>query len=383
MKFIVAGCGLAGAVTAHEITGAGGGTAQVKIFDRRNHIAGNLYDYYDDHGILIHKYGPHTFHTKKKALMDYMQQFGKWNPYKLCCGAEIEGTVTCTPFNYSAVDLYFADRAKEIKEAAEKEFKGRSTIYVTEALNSQNRLVREYAEFLYNKDYRLYSAKQWGMEPSRIDPVVLQRVPLRLSYEEGYFDDDYQMMPDASYCQIIKSMLSSGCIEVVLNTDIRDVLEISDGHIYEKGNRSEDCIVIYTGALDELFDYRYGRLPYRSLRFELKYEEIDSFQKYPVVAYPQDKDIVRITEFKKIPFQDKEGTVYAMEYSMACREGMEPFYPVENSTSRGIWMQYKKLADQIDNLYFCGRLADFRYYNMDQAVESAIKTAEKIIADVM
>lgn len=375
---LVVGCGLSGAVIARELAENG---YKVKILEKRNHIGGNMYDYVDEHGTLVHKYGPHTFHTKKKKLYDYMCKYGEWEEYRLTCGAEIDGITTPTPFNFKTIDDFYASKeAEKLKKEIEQTFPGQSKATVVEALNCGNSIVEGYAQFLFDKDYSLYSAKQWGCKPSEIDPSILKRVPLRFSYDEGYFDDEYQVMPRKSFTTFFENLLNHNNIQVEKNVDALDHLKIIDGKIYVDGALIEYPI-IYSGPLDELFDCKYGKLPYRSLRFEWKHVDVDSFQKYPVVAYPQANDFVRIIEYKKLPAQNVAGTTYEVEYSLPYKKGEdnEPYYPLLNDESQANYQKYETMASRISNLYVCGRLGNFKYYNMDQALEVALETANLLI----
>lgn len=375
---LIVGCGLSGAVIARELAEKG---YKVKILEKRNHIGGNMYDHVDEHGILVHNYGPHTFHTKKKELFDYMCKYGEWEEYHLTCGAEINGITTPTPFNFKTIDdFYSKEDAEKLKKEIEKTFPGQEIATVVEILNCGNKTIEDYGQFLFDNDYSLYSAKQWGCKPSEIDPSILKRVPLRFNYEVGYFDDEYQVMPKKSFTSFFENLLKHENIEIQLEVDALAHINIIDNQIFVDGTKV-DYPVVYSGPLDELFDCKYGKLPYRSLRFEWKHDDIDSFQKYPVVAYPQAKDFVRIIEYKKLPVQNIKGTTYEVEYSLPYKVGEknEPYYPLLTEESQARYRKYKSLADNVDNLYVCGRLGDFKYYNMDQALEAALKIAGEIL----
>lgn len=376
--FIV-GAGLSGAVIARSLAEKG---INVSIFERRNHIAGNMYDYYDEHGFLVQKYGPHTFHTKEKALYDYMCQYEDWQEYKLTCGAVWEEKYTPTPFNFTTIDTFYPkEKAEVLKARLKKAFLGRETATVVEVLADEDPLIREYAEFLFHNDYAPYTAKQWGVFPTDIDPSVLKRVPLRFSYAEGYFDDSFQVMPVHSFTAFFKNLLHHPNIEVQLDVDALEHLKIENNQLYLNGELYPG-IVIYTGPIDELFRFKYGRLPYRSLRFEWKYSIKDSIQNAPVVAYPQEKDFTRITEYKKLPVQNGKGSSYAVEYPLPYQDGqaMEPYYPVLTQESQKQYKRYQSLASKIPNLFCCGRLGDFKYYNMDQALARALSVVKEILA---
>lgn len=377
-RALVIGCGLSGAVIARELAER---EYNVIVLERRSHIGGNMYDHVDEHGIRVHDYGPHTFHTKKKELFDYICCYSVWDDYKLTCGAEINGICTPTPFNFQTIDdFYDKQRAERIKKAIKEEFPGKETATVVEALESENTFIHEYAQFLFDNDYSLYSAKQWGVSPSEIDSSILRRVPLRFNYDVGYFEDEYQAMPHDGYVAFFNRLLDHGNISVELNVDALQRIRIVENKIVYDG-KIIDYPVIYTGPLDELFEHQYGELPYRSLRFKWVYENIDSKQNMPVVAYPQAPDFVRIIEYKKLPFQNVKGTTYEIEYSLPYMPGTknEPYYPLLTDESQKLYGKYLKLLQLIPNIYVCGRLGDFKYYNMDQALERALTVCNEII----
>ena len=371
MDCLVIGCGLSGAVVARHFAEQG---KQVVIWERRNHIGGNMYDYVDAHGILVQQYGPHIFHTNQKALFDYMCRFEQWNDFKLICGAVWDGKYTPTPFNFTTIDTFFEGEQKErLKQKLKQAFAGRKTATVVEVLEHPDPDIRGYAQYLFDNDYAPYTAKQWGVDPTEIDASVLKRVPLRFSYDQGYFGDPYEAMPKHSFTEFFRNLLNHPNISVQLGVDALEHLKVDDDRLLLDGE-ALTIPVVFTGALDELFGGIYGSLPYRSLRFEWKHEHIDSLQDAPVVAYPKEAGYTRITEFKKLPPQDVKGTTYALEYPLPYQEGqkMEPYYPVLTEESQKQYAKYKALADRIPNLILCGRLADFKYYNMDQALKRAL-----------
>lgn len=378
MRCLVVGCGLTGSVIARELAERG---TQVEIWERRDHIGGNMYDYVDEHGFLVQKYGPHAFHTKKKELYDYICRFEEWQEYHLTCGAVWEGKYTPTPFNFTTIDTFYPpEEAEQLKEKLRAAFAGRETATVVEVLEHPDPDIRAYAEYLFQNDYAPYTAKQWGVSPADIDPSVLKRVPLRFSYGEGYFDDEYQVMPIYSFTNFFENLLAHPNIEVKLGVEALEHLCVKGEKLLLDGEEVT-APVVYTGALDELFGCVYGKLPYRSLRFKWNYTKDDSFQPAPVVAYPQEEGYTRITEYKKLPEQDKPGSCYAVEYPLPYKEGekLEPYYPVLTVKSQEQYAGYKALVDRIPNLIPCGRLADFKYYNMDQALERALTVCEERI----
>mgnify|MGYP000481057177 FL=1 len=378
MGSLVIGCGLSGAVIARHLAEQG---KQVSIWERRAHIGGNMYDYVDEHGFLVQKYGPHTFHTRKKELYDYMLRFEDWQDYKLTCGAVWDGKYTPTPFNFTTIDTFFShEQAERLKNKLQTAYAGRETATVVEVLEHDDPDIRGYAEYLFRNDYAPYTAKQWGVSPSEIDPSVLKRVPLRFSYDEGYFEDPYQIMPAHSFTRFFQTLLDHPNIHIELGVEALERIQVSDGQLYVDGNRWDEPLV-YTGALDELFGGIFGRLPYRSLRFEWKYTEEDSVQDAPVVAYPQEAGYTRITEYKKLPFQARPGSSYALEFPLPYQEGasLEPYYPVLTEKSQIQYKKYFELVSAVPNLICCGRLADFKYYNMDQALERALGVCQSLL----
>lgn len=379
-KALVVGCGIVGSVIARYLAEDKG--MQVTIWERRNHIGGNMYDYVDEYGIRVHQYGPHIFHTKNKEIYDYVCRYGEWEPFKLVCGAVMDNICTPTAFNFKTIDLFYAkEQASMIKQHIKERFGERDSATVVELLDCDDPIIQGYAQFLFDKDYSLYTAKQWGISPKEIDKSVLKRVPIRFSYEEAYFADEYQVMPKYGYTEFIENILKHENIHVKLNIEALEHLSIRNGTTLYVDGVAAEYPVIYTGPVDELFGFKKGRLPYRSLRFEWKHEEIDSFQEMPVVAYPQAKDFTRITEYKKLPVQNCNGTTYAMEYPMPYspdKIDMEPYYPVLTDESQKMYQQYREQADAIKYLYCCGRLADFKYYDMDKAIESAFAFLDKL-----
>lgn len=372
MDYLVVGAGLCGSVIARELAERG---QQVTIWERRAHIGGNMYDYVDEHGFLVQKYGPHIFHTNTKALYDYMCRFEQWQDYKLTCGAVWDGKYTPTPFNFTTIDTFFApEKAAILKEKLSVAFSGRDTATVVEVLSHPDADIRGYAEYLFTNDYAPYTAKQWGVSPAEIDPSILKRVPLRFSYNEGYFDDTYQVMPRHSFTRFFENLLNHPNITVQLGVEALNHLHIVNGHLLVD-DLPFQIPVIYTGALDELFGHVYGHLPYRSLRFEWQHTDANSVQDAPVIAYPQEPEFTRITEYKKLPPQEGNGSSYVLEYPLAYNgtESSEPYYPVLTEESQRQYTQYRIAAAKVPGLILCGRLADFKYYNMDQALEKALK----------
>ena len=377
MNYKIIGCGITGAVIARKLAEKG---STVTIYERRNHIAGNIYDYNDEHGYLVQQYGPHIFHTNDDEVIKFVKKYEDWNEFKLVCGAAWDGKYSPTPFNFTTIDTFYTvDEAENIKNHIKAAYPTQSTATIVELLGHDDPLIRSFANFLFENDYAPYTAKQWGIDPKEISPSVLKRVPVRLSYDMGYFSDKFEAMPNNSFTKFIENLINHPNIKVELNFEALDHITIENNSIKWDNDLTKD-IFIYTGVLDELFGSCFGNLPYRSLRFEWKYEDTYSLQDAPVVAYPKEKGYTRITEFKKLPIQDGKGTSYAIEYPIPYKEGekMEPYYPVPTEDSLKQYQKYRDFADQIDNLVCCGRLADFRYYNMDQAIKNALEISQML-----
>lgn len=372
---IIVGSGFAGSVIAYLAAKAG---KHVLLYERRDHIAGNMYDEYVD-GVLVQRYGPHTLHTNRKEVMDLLEEIGEWEPYTLRARVMIHGKATHSPFNFKTVDDYWpreeADRLKRHLQAA---FPGEEKVPVLRLARCEDPLVREYAQFLIDEDYRPYTAKQWGIPPDQLDVSVWNRVPVRLTYKDGYFDDIWECLPTGGYTRFFEKMLASPLIEVRLGEDALGHLEVRGETLFWNGGPLAVPLV-YTGALDELFGCRYGRLQYRSLRFEYETLAMESYQEACGVAHPKAEGFTRITEYTKLPVQTGLGrTVIAREYPVPYGEEAEPYYPILTEETQRLAARYRALAEQVHGLYLCGRLAEFRYYNMDEAVWAAAQLAREL-----
>lgn len=379
---VVVGCGLTGGVVARHLAADLG--KRVLMLEKREHLAGNLYDEIDaETGILVQRYGPHSFHTKDRKIYDYITRFGKWEPYFLRCMVYMEGRFTPSPFNFQTIDDFYSEtEGKELKQRLVAAFPNRDRATIVELLKCEDPTVRGFAQFLYEKDYSLYTAKQWGISPEEIDISVLERVPVLFSYEERYFNDDYQIMPEGGFSRFYDDLIDHPFITTMLGVDASQLLSFQGNSVWLDG-RSFDGIVVYTGPVDELLNGKYGFLPYRSLDFQYQMPETDSYQEAPIVAYPQAQGYTRITEYTKLPVQTGNGrTVIAVEYPLPYRagEGIEPYYPVLTTESQQQYRQYREVLSRISGLFLCGRLADFKYYNMDQAVARALEVCGEIDA---
>ncbi|MCS7053169.1 MAG: UDP-galactopyranose mutase, partial [Ignavibacterium sp.] len=354
--FLIVGAGFAGSVLAERI--ASQLNKKVVIIEKRNHIGGNAYDEYDEHGILIHKYGPHIFHTNSKEVFDYLSKFTEWIPYEHKVLAKIDNEFYPIPINRITLNKLYnmnLETDEQVKEYFEKVRENRYPI-----LNSEDIIVNQVGYDLFQKFFRYYTKKQWNLEPRELAPTVCGRIPIRTNDDCRYFADKYQFMPKYGYTKMFEKILDHKNIEIVLNTDYKTI--ISDIE-YDK--------MIYTGPIDYFFDYKYGKLSYRSIRFEFKNFNVRSFQPSSVVNYVEpDVPYTRVTEYKKITSQESESTTVSFEYSIV--DG-EPYYPILTDSNLELLKKYNNEAMKLNNLILCGRLAEFKYYDMHQVVARALK----------
>ena len=371
--YIVIGAGLSGSVISRKLAEDG---KRVLIIERRPNIGGNLYDEKWPNGVVVQRYGPHTFHTNDIRVAEFVQRFATFNDYRLKCMALLDETLTPSPFNFQTIDQFWSkEKAQELKEKLTSQYPSLKAT-VLELLQHEDPDIRSFASFLFEKDYSLYTSKQWGIGPDEVDPSVLRRVPVEFSYRDEYFRDAFQGVPEHGFTSFIESMLDHPNIEVRLNIDAKEHLRVVGDTIYYDDLKG--ATIIYTGELDRLFDYCHGRLPYRSLRFEYETHQ-GSYQPVAIVAYPSHEyAFTRITEYTKLPYQNTQETVIAKEYPLAYDGSSEPYYPIPTSASEQQYTQYAEKAQKIKNLLLLGRLAEFKYLNMDQAISRALDLYERI-----
>ena len=359
--YLIVGAGFAGSVVAERL--ATQLHKKVLIVDRRPHIGGNAYDHYDDAGILVHKYGPHIFHTNGRRIYEYLSQFTAWRPYEHHVLAAVDGMHVPFPINIDTVNQLYG---LHHTEADIETFFASVAEPVAQIRTSEDVVVSKVGRDLYEKFFRGYTRKQWGLDPSQLDAGVAARVPARMNHDDRYFTDTYQVMPLHGYTRMFERMLAHPNIKIMLNTDYQEIKNVIP---YRE--------MVYTGPIDEFFGYRYGKLPYRSLDFRFETHDTPSYQPEAVINYPNDHAYTRVTEFKYLTGQEHPKTSLVYEFPQA--EG-DPYYPVPRPENAERYHQYKDLADATPNVHFVGRLATYKYYNMDQVVGQALALTDRIVA---
>jgi UDP-galactopyranose mutase len=377
---IIVGAGCAGGVVAREFAEHAG--RKVLILERRPHIAGNCYDAYDKAGVLIHEYGPHIFHTSSKRVFDYLSRFTEWLDYQHCVVGNIYGKIVPIPFNLNSLHTQFdPEKAARLEQKLISTYGLEKKVPILELRNSSDPEINELAEYVYQNVFLKYTMKQWGKKPDEIDPAVTGRVPVFISRDNRYFQDPYQGMPTLGYTKLFEKLLEHPNITLQLGVDAKEVLTVvDDKEILYKGKKFGG-VVIFTGQVDEFFDLRFGRLPYRTLDFAFETHNADFYQPGAVVNYTVDQDFTRITEFKRMTLQVIPGkTTIVKEFSKAYEGGEQvPYYTIANPESLAMYGQYQSLANGIPGLYLLGRLAEFKYYNMDAIVERALVLADQLL----
>ena len=357
--YLIVGAGFAGAVMAERL--ASQLDKKVLIIDKRPHIGGNTFDYFDDAGILVHKYGPHIFHTNSREIFDYLGKFTAWRPYEHRVLASVDGRLVPLPINLDTINQLYglnlssAEVEKFLSEQAEK---------IDRVATSEDAVVSKVGRDLYNKFFKTYTKKQWDLDPSELDAAVAARIPTRYNRDDRYFTDTYQAMPLHGYTRLFEKMLSHPNIHVVTNADYKDLEKLIPFRQ-----------MIYTGPVDEYFDYCYGKLPYRSIEFAFNTFDTENFQPTGTVNYPNEHAYTRITEFKWLTGQRHVKTSVVYEYPKA--DG-DPYYPIPRPENTELYKRYQLLTHSVPNVHFTGRLATYKYYNMDQVVAQSLTLFKKL-----
>ncbi|MBV9358351.1 MAG: UDP-galactopyranose mutase [Chloroflexi bacterium] len=357
--YLVVGAGFAGSVLAERLASQAG--QRVLVVEKRNHIGGNAYDYYDDHGLLIHKYGPHIFHTNSAEVFAYLSQFTAWRPYQHRVRACVDGQLVPIPINLDTVNGLYGTHftSLELEEFFASVAEKRDALRTSEDV-----VVSKVGRELYEKFFRHYTRKQWGLDPSELDASVTARVPTRTNRDDRYFTDRYQAMPLHGFTRLFDRLLDHPNIKLLLNCDWR---EVRDTIPYRE--------LVYTGPVDEFFDFRFGKLPYRSLEFRWETRDVEWAQPVAVVNYTVDEAYTRVTEMKHLTGQVHPKTSLVYEYPRA--DG-DPYYPVPQPANAALYRRYQALAETTPGVHFVGRLATYKYYNMDQVVGQALSVFDRL-----
>ena len=359
--FLIVGAGFAGSVLAERL--AADGNRSVLLVEKRNHIGGNAYDFYNDDGILVHKYGPHIFHTNSEEVFQYLSRFTAWRPYEHRVLASVDGKMLPIPINLTTVNELYG---LSLTSSTLEEFFAARAEKPQQIRTSEDVIVARVGRDLYEKFFKGYTLKQWGMDPSELRATVTARIPVRTNTDDRYFNDTYQAMPLHGYTRMFDAMLDHPNIKVMLNTDYREVMDTIP---HDQ--------VIYTGPIDAYFDYVYGALPYRSINFRFETLESCWYQERATINWPNEHAYTRVTEFKHLTGQKSDRTTLCFEYPTD--EG-DPYYPIPREESELLYKRYKALADEVPNVHFVGRLATYKYYNMDQVVAQALTTYNALMS---
>ena len=377
--YIIVGAGFAGAVLAERIATQLNKT--VLVLEKRSHIGGNCYDEVDSSGVLVHKYGPHLFHTDNEKVYKYISRFTTWHEYVHKVVASIDDKIIPIPFNFNTLyEVYDIDKADLLKEKLISKYDENQKIPILELMKENDLDLKELAQYVYEKIFVNYTAKQWGKKPEEIDGAVTARVPVLTSYDNRYFTDRYQVVPQDGYTKLFENMLKHDNITVELNCDVLNRLDIKENIIFFDGKKCH-AKVIFTGMIDELFSDRFGELPYRSIDLGFETLNQEYYQDHAVVNYPNEHNYTRITEFKHIHPASTDKTTILKEYPQEYKRGVNtPYYPMFTDENQIKYDQYASYAKQIPNLLLVGRLAEYKYYDMDDIVARSLKVFEDIIS---
>lgn len=363
--YLVVGSGLFGAIFAYEAANKG---KRVKVIEKRNHIAGNVYTK-EQEGIQVHEYGAHIFHTSDKKIWDYVNQFADFNRYTNSPIANFKGEIYNLPFNMNTFNKLWGVITPDEAEAKINE--QRSVLKGKVPENLEEQAISLVGTDIYEKLIKHYTEKQWGKKCTELPAFIIRRLPVRFTYDNNYFNDVYQGIPIGGYTQIIEKMLNHPNIVVELNTDF---FERKESYLREFPK------IVFTGMIDQFFDYKLGKLEYRSLRFETEVINVSNYQGNAVVNYTDSvTPYTRIIEHKHFEFGDQEKTIITKEYSKKWESGDEPYYPVNDEKNNHLYKSYKKLAEKYGNIIFGGRLGQYRYYDMHQVIAAALQCVEKEI----
>ncbi len=380
--YIIVGAGFSGSVIAERIANVL--NKKVLIIEKKNHLGGHCYDFKNKNGITIHKYGPHIFHTNFENVYTYLSNFTEWKPYQHKVLGVIDGQKIPIPFNLNSLQKIFSEeKAKVISKKLIANYGFGTNVPILDLLKSDDKDLKKLAEFIYEKVFKNYTMKQWGITPDQIDPAVTARVPVSISNDDRYFHDKFQFMPVKGYSQIFDKMLSHKNIEILLNTNFKDLIKLDENlkQVFFKGKIFTGQL-IFTGSIDELFEYKFGYLPYRSLKIEFENLPEKEFQTSAVENYPNDFDFTRITEFKKFMNEQSDFTTIAREFPLSYNpknDDLNPYYPIRNIDNDNLFEKYKSEVEQFPNIFLVGRLAEYKYFNMDNVINNSLNLFDKLV----
>lgn len=378
-KIIIAGAGFAGATIARKLAEEG---YSVEIFEKRPNVGGNAFDYMDSSMSYVHEYGPHIFHTNIDKVFEFLSEYTEWFKYEHKVLGYIDGQYVPIPFSLKSLEMCFPqDDAEKLKKKLIEKYGLNNKVTISQLREDNDKDLIVLSDFVYNKVFLNYTKKQWGLLPEQLGEGVTGRVPVYVSYDERYFQDKYQYMPKNGYTKLFENMLDHKNIKVNLGVDILKYLEIKDNCLEFKGDSS--IKIIYTGCIDELFGFMFGELEYRSLKFDFENIKENVYQPAAVVNYPNDNTFTRISEFKNFTIEccknDADNTTIVREYPCKHEKDMIPYYPIPLKECEEKYNKYANHAKKYKNLYLIGRLAEYKYYNMDLVINSALDMAERII----
>lgn len=378
---IIAGAGFAGAVCARKLADSG---IPVTILEKRDHIGGNAYDFRDENGLLIHKYGPHIFHTANKEVFDFLSRFTEWNGYEHKVLANVYGKLIPVPFNLvSLYESFPSEKAASLEQKLVNIYGRGENVSILELLKAEDSELLELGKYIYENVFEKYTVKQWDMPPEKIDPATTARVPVRISGDCRYFTDTYQGLPRYGYTKLFENMLDHPLIDIRLEADASACIALRGEEMLYLGERFDGKFV-YTGELDTLLGFKYGALPYRTLQFEFETVDAVQFQPCGTVNYTVDMPYTRITEFKHMTLDVSPKTVILREYSKNYTPSTKeiPYYPIIDRNSVELYEKYKEEIMSVKGIYLVGRLAEYRYYNMDAAAARGLQTAKEIMENL-
>ncbi len=355
--YLIVGAGWSGAVLAERLSSIG---KKILVIDKRDHIGGNCFDVLNEKGILIHRYGPHYFRTSSFRIMEYLSNFTSWILHRYKVKANINGKLYTLPINRNTLNQFFGINLKTDEET--KKFLESKKEKIKIPKNAEEQVLALVGKEIYESFFKNYTIKQWGIHPKKLDPSITARIPIRTNTNDDYINEIFQGMPKKGYNEIFKKLLKN--VDLKLNTDFEDIKDKID---YKN--------IIYTGRIDEFFGFKFGKLPYRSINFKFETYPKEFYQEVAQINYPNEQDFTRIVEIKHVTKQKSKWTTISKEYPC---EGNEPFYPIINDKNKKLYQQYRKEADKLDNVYFVGRLAQYKYLNMDHVIKGALDLFESL-----